>query len=629
MTGYEKVRARMRVERKNCYLCRRYSNRTMENFIVSARKYRPQTFASVVGQRHITSTLKNAIERGQLAHAYLFCGPRGVGKTTCARIFAKAINCLNPQGGEACNECESCRSFNEGRSLNVHELDAASNNSVDDIRNLIEQVRIIPQQGSYSVFVIDEVHMLSAAAFNAFLKTLEEPPRHAIFILATTEKHKIIPTILSRCQIYDFNRIKVEDGVEYLRHIAQQEGVEADDEALNLIAHKADGGMRDALSMFDKAVSFCGAKLNYKDVATTLNVLDYDTYFQATELLVAGRYVDALMLFDGVLARGFSPQIFIAGLNAHMRDLLMAKGPAISLVEFTGTLVERYKAQAAMCDEAFLFGAISLLTEADGKIRQSSNQRLLVELGLMKIASLGQKKNGEVTFDTLTVDVALPELVAPTPAASTASPAPVPQPEKGAESPAAKVEARAEERQMGEQQAKEQPVEVAKAVAEAAPRRVAPSRATKSGVSLTGLLSGDAKTATELAAEEVAKKRVVVVDPRAEEKITLAKERMVEVLMHDRRRFVEAFQAMTVAANVVTLTVPSGELYTEIMRDKSEWQRFIAKHSGAEGLIELNVEVNEQVRVSRPITLEDRLRHMVNKNERIMEMIERMELDVE
>ena len=374
-------------ERNFSYLCR-----VMENFVVSARKYRPSTFASVVGQRHITSTLKNAIERGQLAHAYLFCGPRGVGKTTCARIFAKAINCLNPQNGEACNECESCRSFNEGRSLNVHELDAASNNSVDDIRNLIEQVRIIPQQGSYSVFVIDEVHMLSAAAFNAFLKTLEEPPRHAIFVLATTEKHKIIPTILSRCQIYDFNRIKVEDGVEYLRYIADKEGVTADDEALNLIAHKADGGMRDALSMFDKAVSFCGSNLSYKDVAATLNVLDYDTYFSVTDMLLGGRYVDALMLFDEVLSKGFSPQVFLSGLNAHMRDLLMAKGPAIGLIEFTGTLVERYRKQATTADESFLFNAIALLTEADGKIRQSSNQRLLVELGLMKIAGLGQKK---------------------------------------------------------------------------------------------------------------------------------------------------------------------------------------------------------------------------------------------
>lgn len=629
----EKVRAHVQSEEFFYYLCQ-----VMENFIVSARKYRPATFATVVGQRHITSTLKNAIERGQLAHAYLFCGPRGVGKTTCARIFAKAINCLNPQAGEACNECESCRSFNEGRSLNVHELDAASNNSVDDIRNLIEQVRIIPQQGRYSVFVIDEVHMLSAAAFNAFLKTLEEPPRHAIFILATTEKHKIIPTILSRCQIYDFNRIKVEDGVEYLRYIAQQEGVEADDEALNLIAHKADGGMRDALSMFDKAVSFCGTTLNYKDVAATLNVLDYDTYFKATELLLAGRYVDALMLFDDVLSRGFSPQVFIAGLNAHMRDLLMAKGPAVSLVEFTGTLVERYKRQAAQCDESFLFGAISLLTEADGRIRQSSNQRLLVELGLMKIAGLGQKKNGEVTFETFATEAALPELVEVAPAApaahvSPAAPAPQPAPvsqprrmevmdrveEKIEAKILANIDAKVLARVMPE------PREAAQPVAQPA----AQPRAKRSGISLNNLLSGDAKTATELAAEEVAKKKTIVVDPRAEEKLSLAKDRMVDDLMKGRRRFVEAFQAMKVEGNVVTIVVPSGELYTEIMRDKSEWQRFLAKHSGAEGLIELNIIVNEQIRVARPITLEDRLRHMVTKNERISEMIERLGLDVE
>ena len=294
----------------------------MSDFIVSARKYRPATFRSVVGQKHITSTLQNAIERGQLAHAYLFCGPRGVGKTTCARIFAKAINCLAPDGAEACNECESCRSFNEGRSLNIHELDAASNNSVEDIRTLIEQVRIIPQVGRYSVFIIDEVHMLSAAAFNAFLKTLEEPPAHAIFILATTEKHKIIPTILSRCQIYDFNRIKVEDSVEYLKYIAGQEGVGYDEESLNLIAQKADGGMRDALSMFDKAVSFCGARLEYKSVAQTLNVLDYDTYFNVTDMLLGGDYLSALRLFDEVLAKGFSGQTFMAGLAQHMRDLL-------------------------------------------------------------------------------------------------------------------------------------------------------------------------------------------------------------------------------------------------------------------------------------------------------------------
>ena len=619
----------------------------MENFIVSARKYRPATFASVVGQRHITSTLKNAIERGQLAHAYLFCGPRGVGKTTCARIFAKAINCLNPQAGEACNECESCRSFNEGRSLNVHELDAASNNSVDDIRNLIDQVRIIPQQGSYSVFVIDEVHMLSAAAFNAFLKTLEEPPRHAIFILATTEKHKIIPTILSRCQIYDFNRIKVEDGVEYLRYIASKEGVEADDEALNLIAHKADGGMRDALSMFDKAVSFCGAKLNYKDVAATLNVLDYDTYFKATELLIAGHYVDALVLFDNVLSRGFSPQVFIAGLNAHFRDLLMAKGPAVGLVEFTGTLVERYKAQAAQCSEAFLFGAISLLTEADGKIRQSSNQRLLVELGLMKIAGLGQKKNGEVADDAIVVPTyatayPLPDLepaaqparveaarveVQHTEPQQPATPKPQPAEPRGQETG---PRGQAMEQGVQETGPRVQSAEPRVQTADPKPQPQRPTaRATRSSISLSNLLGGDAKTATELAAEAAASKQEITIDPHCEEKISIAKERIVDHLMQERRRFVEPFQSMTVEGNVVRLTVASKDLYNEIMRDKSEWQRFLAAESGAQGLIEIEVIVNEAIRVARPITLEDRLRHLVGRNERLTEMIDRLALDAE
>ena len=597
----------------------------MENFVVSARKYRPATFASVVGQRHITSTLKNAIERGQLAHAYLFCGPRGVGKTTCARIFAKSINCLNPQAGEACNECESCRSFNEGRSLNVHELDAASNNSVDDIRNLIEQVRIIPQQGRYSVFVIDEVHMLSSAAFNAFLKTLEEPPQHAIFVLATTEKHKIIPTILSRCQIYDFNRIRVEDGVEYLRYIATKDGVAADDEALNLIAHKADGGMRDALSMFDKAVSFCGSSLNYKDVAATLNVLDYDTYFKATELLLAGNYVGALMLFDEVLTKGFSPQVFISGLNAHMRDLLMAKGPAVSLVEFTGTLVERYKAQAAACDEMFLFGAISLLTEADGKIRQSSNQRLLVELGLMKIAGLGQKKNDEVASTTFVTDFALPELVAvaamPQQPAPVPTPSPAPQPAQRVE-PAPQVESAAPAQSPAP--APTQGVEVGESKLRRATRRQ-----TSAGVSINNLLNGEALTATEQAAKEAAKGEVVEIDPACEEKITLAKESFIERIRRERPRIGVAFLNMSVTGNVVRLAVPSRELHDEIMHDKAELQRMIAEHSKVKGLIEIEVEVNEQIKASRPITLEDRLKHLVAKNERLVEMIERLKLDTE
>ena len=602
----------------------------MDNFIVSARKYRPATFASVVGQRHITSTLKNAIERGQLAHAYLFCGPRGVGKTTCARIFAKAINCLNPQGGEACNECESCRSFNEGRSLNVHELDAASNNSVDDIRNLIEQVRIIPQQGSYSVFVIDEVHMLSAAAFNAFLKTLEEPPRHAIFILATTEKHKIIPTILSRCQIYDFNRIKVEDGVEYLRYIANKEGVTADDEALNLIAHKADGGMRDALSMFDKAVSFCGNNLNYKDVASTLNVLDYDTYFSVTELLLAGNYVETLLRFDEVLSRGFSPQVFIAGLNAHFRDLLMAKGPAVSLIEFTGTLVERYKEQAVRCSEQFLFTAISLLTEADGKIRQSSNQRLLVELGLMKIAGLGQKKNEgidnlvefiegivETSFDT---SIQLPPLDSTIPVPQSAQP----QPQAPAPQTVVTVTRPLETTQ---------PESVAPSVQ---PQPEEPQRAVRTGrsprlPSLTGLLRSEAKSASEIMSEQEAleARTTSYIDPHCEDKLNFARDKIVEGVTKYRKRLGVIFDSMTIEGNTITVTVASEGARDEIYHDKSDLQKLIAQASGVKGLVEIAVTVNEQIRVARPITLEDRLRHLVTKNDKLLDMIEKLGLDAE
>ena len=595
----------------------------MENFVVSARKYRPATFASVVGQRHITSTLRNAIERGQLAHAYLFCGPRGVGKTTCARIFAKAINCQNPQHGEACNECESCRSFNEGRSLNVHELDAASNNSVDDIRNLIEQVRIIPQQGKYSVFVIDEVHMLSAAAFNAFLKTLEEPPHHAIFILATTEKHKIIPTILSRCQIYDFNRIRVEDGVEYLRYIASQEGVEADDEALNLISHKADGGMRDALSMFDKAVSFCGNKLSYKDVAATLNVLDYDTYFSATDMLLEGRYIDALMLFDEVLGRGFSPQVFISGLNAHMRDLLMSKGPAISLVEFTGRLIERYKEQATRCSEAFLFGAISLLTEADGKIRQSSNQRLLVELGLMKIAGLGQKKNDEVASLSLEVDVPLPELQPSQPVQQqpTQPVQPIPQPAPAQQAIAVAQPASAPQPAPTTVTA---PVEAEKPAETAMPRATAP-RSRRAGLSLGSLLSEDtnAKVKVEaLSSDED-------VDPDCEAKLMGIKAQFVEILSKGRMRYVPVFETMMVKERLIQVTVPSKELFEEIMRDKLEWLKELQKLAGLKCSIDLEVIINEAVRIARPITIEDRLRHLVAKNDRLKEMIEVLVLDAE
>ena len=767
----------------------------MSDFIVSARKYRPATFRSVVGQKHITSTLQNAIERGQLAHAYLFCGPRGVGKTTCARIFAKAINCLSPHGAEACNECESCRSFNEGRSLNIHELDAASNNSVEDIRTLIDQVRIIPQVGRYSVFIIDEVHMLSAAAFNAFLKTLEEPPAHAIFILATTEKHKILPTILSRCQIYDFNRIRVEDAVEYLRYIASQEGITADEESLNLIAQKADGGMRDALSMFDKAVSFCGTTLDYRNVAQTLNVLDYDTYFGITEMLLAGDYVRALVSFDAVLAKGFSGQTFMAGLNRHMRDLLMAKRPeTLRLIEMTGTLLERYRTQAGACNVEFLFGAISILTELDGKIRQSSNQRLLVELGLMKIAGLGQKKNDDLTSSG---EYSLPALSPRTAAGAAATPTaaarPAPQqsastvqaqtvsaagqttpgtpqsgagatvqaavrPEAGqtavrpdagqaAAPPAAgqtapsAVQPGAEQTGQGSvrpeagpaasagipqvsgfsvrgatmQTAGPQAAEVsaqdnapqaaaagqtipggaanpaaqggmanpamqsgtpnptaqggaagptvlggtahptaqggaavpavqtaggttAETTPQPAPARpavqTAPAPARRpliSGASLSELLaSAGSDPDEELSDGETPDEaEVVTVDPECAEKLEHARSRILNLIKEKRPRFVPAFELMTFRDNTISVSVPTTELREEILRSKTGMLMRIAELAGIEGMIELEVIVNEEIRAVRPIKLEDRVRYITEKNPLVAELRKALDLEVE
>ena len=362
----------------------------MENYIVSARKYRPSTFESVVGQRALTTTLKNAIATQKLAHAYLFCGPRGVGKTTCARIFAKTINCMTPTAdGEACNQCESCVAFNEQRSYNIHELDAASNNSVDDIRQLVEQVRIPPQIGKYKVYIIDEVHMLSASAFNAFLKTLEEPPRHAIFILATTEKHKILPTILSRCQIYDFNRISVEDTVNHLSYVASKEGITAEPEALNVIAMKADGGMRDALSIFDQVVSFTGGNITYKSVIDNLNVLDYEYYFRLTDSFLENKVSDALLLFNDVLNKGFDGSHFITGLSSHFRDLLVAKDAVtLPLLEVGASIRQRYQEQAQKCPLPFLYRAMKLCNECDLNYRVSKNKRLLVELTLIQVAQL-------------------------------------------------------------------------------------------------------------------------------------------------------------------------------------------------------------------------------------------------
>ncbi|MBP3289698.1 MAG: DNA polymerase III subunit gamma/tau [Alistipes sp.] len=641
----------------------------MSEFIVSARKYRPATFASVVGQQSITSTLKNAIERGQLAHAYLFCGPRGVGKTTCARIFAKAINCLNPRGSEACNECESCRAFNEGRSMNIHELDAASNNSVDDIRSLIEQVRIMPQIGKYSLFIIDEVHMLSSQAFNAFLKTLEEPPKHAVFILATTEKHKIIPTILSRCQVYDFNRIRVEDSVGYLKYIAEQEGVKFDEESLNLIAQKADGGMRDALSMFDKAVSFCNADLRYKEVAQTLNVLDYDTYFSITEQLLAGDYISALLRFDEVLSNGFSGQTFMAGLNNHMRDLLLAKGPAIKLIELTGTLLERYRRQAEQCDVEFLFGAISMLTEADGRIKQSSNQRLLVELSLMKIAGLGKKKN---SGEAIEAEYPLPELpqgvivpagggVAPSQQGSAAGGV-APSVAKEATAVQTTTQAASQEQQEGVAVQREPVVAVTQPSAEQSEQQSASGvasaergasdagnsassegaqsaesgarpavtrrRAVGSGLSISSMMQGEVSATTE---EEPSVPSVseVQYDASSEEKIMAVRDRVVAAILEERPRFVVAFEQMQVEGHTIKVEVPSQTLYEEIMRSQTELLLMVARLAGINGTLDLQVSINEQIKASRPIKLEDRIKFMSEKNPHLLELKHALDLEYE
>lgn len=364
----------------------------MKDYIVSARKYRPTSFDTVVGQTALITTLKNAVKSGKLAHAYLFCGPRGVGKTTCARIFAKAINCLHPTAdGEACNECESCKAFNEQRSYNIFELDAASNNSVENIKSLMDQTRIPPQVGKYKVFIIDEVHMLSTSAFNAFLKTLEEPPAHVIFILATTEKHKILPTILSRCQIYDFERMTTNDIINHLKKVAEKEGITYEDEALNIIAEKADGGMRDALSVFDQAASFCQGNITYAKVTEDLNVLDTDNYFNIVDLCLQNKVSDAMLLLNSIIAKGFAGGHFINGLASHIRNVLMAKdAQTLPLLEVSQQQRQKYEEQAKKCPTTFLYQALKLLNQCDINYRQSSNKRLLVEITLIQIAQITQ-----------------------------------------------------------------------------------------------------------------------------------------------------------------------------------------------------------------------------------------------
>ena len=410
----------------------------MEHYIVSARKYRPTTFESVVGQQALTQTLRNAIRTNHLAHAYLFCGPRGVGKTTCARIFAKTINCLNPTAEhDACNECESCTAFNEQRSFNIHELDAASNNSVDDIRALIDQVRIPPQIGKYSVYIIDEVHMLSQGAFNALLKTLEEPPAYAIFILATTEKHKVLPTILSRCQVYDFSRITVADTIHHLQYVAKQEGINASEEALNVVAQKADGGMRDALSIFDQLVSFCGTNISYEQAIAVLNVLDTDYYFRLVDAALAAEVSNALLLLNEVLTKGFDAGHFVTGFAQHLRDVLVSKDPATAmLLETSDNIRQHYQEQAKRCAAKWLFNALDVMNTCDINYRTAKNKRLTVELALVKLCRLM-----EPTDATTTPKAQAPASKPAAPAAATPTSVaqkPVAPAPKAASAPAAK-----------------------------------------------------------------------------------------------------------------------------------------------------------------------------------------------
>lgn len=407
----------------------------MSDYIVSARKYRPDSFESLIGQDNIARTLKNSIRRGQLAHAYLFCGPRGVGKTTAARIFAKTINCANPGPDmDPCGECDSCRSFQEGRSFCIHELDAASNNGVDDIKALMDQVQIPPQVGRYSVYIIDEVHMLTQSAFNAFLKTLEEPPAHAIFILATTEKHKIIPTILSRCQTYDFNRISIPDIVRNLRDIAGKEGITIDDESMHIIANKADGAMRDALTIFDQTVAFCGTDVKCEDVMRNLNVLDYEYSFRLVDAFLAGDYATALLIFDEVLSKGFNAQHFVAALSSHLRDLLVSRtGGLEGLLDLPDSLKKRYAEQAARCSVKFIYDALGITTQCDAGYKASTNQRLHIEFALMRLSFL----SAAPATSAVSAAQAAPAPVPETPAPQAAKTAPEPQTAKTAPEPQA------------------------------------------------------------------------------------------------------------------------------------------------------------------------------------------------
>lgn len=584
----------------------------MEEYLVSARKYRPITFESVVGQSHITSTLKNAIARGKMAHAYLFCGPRGVGKTTCARILAKSINCSSPTADiEPCDSCESCRAFNSSSSFNIHEIDAASNSSVDNMRQLTDQVRIPPQLGSYSVYIIDEVHMLSTSAFNAFLKTLEEPPKHAIFILATTEKHKVLPTILSRCQIYDFRRIKVEDIVMLLKSISKKEGVIGDDESLHLIAQKSDGCMRDALSMFDKVVSFSEGELRLQQTAMSLNVLDYDTYFIFLQRLRDGDFQGALLMFDSLLQRGFEPSIFLAGLQSHMRDMLMAKSAStLPLLEFTGTLQDRFSGEAASYEVPFLYFLMDLVSTCEERLKSSLNQRLTVELLIIRGANFYER----VADSKKRTAPPLPKIES--------EKAPVVQPEK---------EVAIVEKEQIKSIKVEKVVEEEKVIESVEAVKQERAQVSSLGISIGSIVAQSARP--EMAATdkeqsiEIGKKFKREVDS---ERVLQICSSYAESIKATKPRYYSIFASATFSEGMAILTVPNQIISEELERFKQEILEEIALNSEG-SYIDFAVEIKEYQQSSENLLIkdEDKLSYMLEKNMQIGELCSRLGLDFE
>ncbi|GGB10618.1 MULTISPECIES: DNA polymerase III subunit gamma/tau [Mucilaginibacter] len=595
----------------------------MDNFIVSARKYRPATFETVVGQQHITNTLKNAIKNNQLAQAFLFCGPRGVGKTTCARILAKTINCTNLQpNGEACGECASCKAFENGNSFNVHELDAASNNSVDDIRSLIEQVRIPPQAARYKVYIIDEVHMLSQAAFNAFLKTLEEPPHYAIFILATTEKHKILPTILSRCQIFDFNRIRVEDMANHLASIAGKESIGYEPDGLHIIAQKADGGLRDALSMFDQIVSFSGGKVTYRSVIDNLNILDYDYYFNITESLLKEDTAKVLLFFDEILSRGFDGAHFIAGLSEHFRNLLVGKDQStLKLLEVSEGIKTKYLQQSQQASVSFLLSAMNIANQCDISYKLSKNQRLQVELALLKMCHLPSVFNLATT--PLTVTSATDGGLKKKPDTSTVAPV------NGAQaSPAVSMVSEAAPVYSAPPKEVVTPsVQVKETITSPAekPKIVMPSRST-----LTPSLTGEVKTQEELLEEE---------DPylKGEDKEDFTmdaflqcwsdfaafakkegKKTLLTVLTAGAPRMLKPYVFEVIVGNMVQ---------ENIFRDEKPVMLNYLRSTLKNFTIEVNARVDEQKVVRKPYTAPEKFQHMAARNPQLLELKSRFNLD--